>query len=681
MTSTIAAVLIAAAVPSDKLSSVALAAYWYKKDERGRGDEISEQAKPRRFPAFAISEDTFLVRDPMVRARHLDRIEIVFGEDRVPAAESERIASPEAVVLKAERPVKGIAPLEFRAGEPAEKEVWSWMGDTLVVKSSGVGTNEGVCVSASTGRAFRQGASNALYVDKERNPVWLDFGERDEVVDGKFAYVLPSEWKRIPADAFEKSAAAIERKVADATFPILIRLDSEDKDNRRSYRRYSDDAAKNEVDAIGYAIGGRVIVPCKLGGEEISRLAKAEATFADGSRTNLVFAGALAEWNAVIFDVPDAFKGKVKPLEIAPGAAEDFDNGVAWLVSVEDENGSPVATAVRSRFDGVDLVRGAGLVPSVSTVKVDDDDGFRRPSSSSTTTGFVLDAEGRIAVFSLARRFTSSRWSDADPENITTADLARFLAGEGVNPEFAPRREEDRNRLVWLGVESIELTSALAREKKAQSFVKKYSEPPYVTEVYPGSPADKAGIKPGDILVAIRIGSEAERELEQGSDYSRSLWPSVENSINMLFTKFGVGAKVTLVYARDGQRHETLVALEAAPVHFENAPKARNRSLGIVVRDMTFEVRKFFKFDDKEPGVVISKVKPGSPANVAGLSTCELVTEVNGEKVFGAKDFAAKVKGKKDLVFAVRHLAQTRMVKMHVEPDADAKKDKGDKAK
>ena len=68
MTSTIAAVLIAAAVPSDKLSSVALAAYWYKKDERGRGDEISEQAKPRRFPAFAISEDTFLVRDPMVRA-------------------------------------------------------------------------------------------------------------------------------------------------------------------------------------------------------------------------------------------------------------------------------------------------------------------------------------------------------------------------------------------------------------------------------------------------------------------------------------------------------------------------------------------------------------------------------------------------------------------------------------
>ena len=42
----------------------------------------------------------------------------------------------------------------------------------------------------------------------------------------------------------------------------------------------------------------------------------------------------------------------------------------------------------------------------------------------------------------------------------------------------------------------------------------------------------------------------------------------------------------------------------------------------------------------------------------------------------GAKDFAAKVKGKKDLVFAVRHLAQTRMVKIHVEPEDETAKDK-----
>ena len=80
---------------------------------------------------------------------------------------------------------------------------------------------------------------------------------------------------------------------------------------------------------------------------------------------------------------------------------------------------------------------------------------------------------------------------------------------------------------------------------------------------------------------------------------------------------------------------------------------------------MTFEVRRFFNFDEKAPGVVIAKVKPGSPAAVAGLKPFELVTEVNGEAVSDAKDFASKIKGKRDLVLAVRQLAQTRMVKIH----------------
>ena len=687
MVSAVAAVFLAVTVPTDNLSSVATAAYWYKKDERGKGDDISEKAKPKRFPAFAIAEDTFLIEDPLVRAKHLDRIEIWFRGDKVPATEVARIEGQDAVVLKAGRAVNGVSPLAFAKGDPVERETWRWSNDSLTGKSSGVGTNDMTSVSVASGRIFREGESNSLYFDKDRNPVWVDFGARTEVPDGKFEYVPPSEWTRHPADSFEKSAEAIEKKVAAASVGVLLKLEAEEKEGRRSYFSFSsDDSNKNEIDAVGFAVGGRVIVPCDLGGDKIARLSKAEAAFPDGTSTNLVFAGALAEWNAILFDVPEDFRAKLAPLEIAKGSADDFDNSVAWCVTVENENGRVVADARRRRFEGVEFLRGAVFVPRAAGGE---------EWSERRTRSFVLDADGRIASFALARRFKAERWSSSEKESVTTADLARFVAGEGVNPEFAPRREEDRNRLVWLGVETVQLTDALARERKAQSFMKEYSRPPYVTEVYAGSPAQASGIQVGDVLLAVRRGSEAERELESERDYSSrdwgaffsseyaifggtdsTPWPNVENELNKLLTQFGVGAKVTLVYARDGQRREAAVSLESAPVHYKNAPKSRNRALGLSVRDMTFEVRRFFKFDEKAPGVVIAKVKPGSPAAVAGLKPFELVTEVNGENVVDAKDFASKIKGRQDLVFAVRRLAQTRMVKIHVEPEAEKEKAK-----
>ena len=123
MISVFAAAFLAASLPTDQIDSVALAAYWYKKDERGVGDSISEQGKPKRYPAFAISEDTFLVRDPFVRAKHLDRIEILFRGEVLPAKEVARIEEQEAVVVRSERPVPGVKPLVFSGTDEVYKRM------------------------------------------------------------------------------------------------------------------------------------------------------------------------------------------------------------------------------------------------------------------------------------------------------------------------------------------------------------------------------------------------------------------------------------------------------------------------------------------------------------------------------------------------------------------------------
>ena len=146
----------------------------------------------------------------------------------------------------------------------------------------------------------------------------------------------------------------------------------------------------------------------------------------------------------------------------------------------------------------------------------------------------------------------------------------------------------------------------------------------------------------------------------------RSVLEQTHRELRLIVVDDGSTDRTPEILARLAAEDERLTVMT---VPNGGPAKARNRALGLSVRDMTFEVRRYFKFDDKAPGIVIARVKPGSPAAVAGLKPFELVTEVNGEKVTGAKDFAAKIKGRADLVFAVRRLAQTRMVKIHVEQE------------
>mgnify|MGYP003293681422 CR=1 FL=1 len=683
MTSLIASLVLAAALPTDFLDSVGVAAYWYKKDSRGRGDSISEEAKPRRFTAFALSGDTFILADPRVRAKHLDKVELWFGDRRYPAREIARGENPDTVKIRTESPVDGIRPLAFANGEPAERLSWDWQGDSLRVRSAVVGTNADVKVDVATGRAYHRGEADALLLNTNREPVAVDFGALEFLKGDRFEYGDDVARCTLPADAYDKAAESVEDRCVKATLPILVKLEQEDKTSRRRYSWRDDEGAPAELDAMGLVVGGRVLVPVGLSGEDIARLKSAEATFADGTKTNLVFAGALNEWNAIVFDLPAGCADKVASLAVSTDDPHALLGERAWAVAVENEGGRPVAEARRSCFNGVDFLRGAKFVASASF----DDHRSGRWSSSDrnkTNLSLVLDGRGAIVSMELKRRY-GDRWRDE--VSVCPADLADATAGRAFNEEFRPRAEEDRNRVVWLGVESVELTDALAREKNAQSFTERYSRPPLVTEVYSNSPCAKVGIKAGDVLLAYRRGSEGENPIRCSGDYSgrdwsmyfgndefysyfgitATPWTDVESDTNRELSKFGVGAKITLVYLRDGKRRETELTLDAAPPHYKNAPKSRNRALGTLVKDMTFEVRRFFKFDDQAPGVVIAKIKPGSPAAVAGLKVYELITEVNGEKVTGAKDFAAKIKDKKDLVFAVRRLSQTRMVKIHVQ--------------
>ncbi len=153
-----------------------------------------------------------------------------------------------------------------------------------------------------------------------------------------------------------------------------------------------------------------------------------------------------------------------------------------------------------------------------------------------------------------------------------------------------------------------------------------------VQEVTPGKPADRAGIKPGDVVVAIdgkKINSN--RDL---IDYISYL---------------PVGSRVNMTVIRDG-RQQTLTATTAErPLEAENdlttnpeqIEPSRNK-LGMSVQDITPQVRQTYGIDDNIHGVVVTSVKEVSAAGEV-LSEGDVITDVQGQKVNNVADFRAAI--------------------------------------
>jgi serine protease Do len=168
-----------------------------------------------------------------------------------------------------------------------------------------------------------------------------------------------------------------------------------------------------------------------------------------------------------------------------------------------------------------------------------------------------------------------------------------------------------------------------------------------VQEVQPGGPADKAGIKPGDIITTVDG-----RSIKDGDDL-----------VNEIASR-RPGSTIRLGYMRNGKQDDTTVTIgdrdqvfaslnnpgvETSPDDKGDAGEAR---LGVVVRDpppaIVDKLRK--------PGVVIQSVRAGSFADLQGLEPGLVITRVNKQPTGTKEQFDAavsKLKTGDDVVFEV----------------------------
>jgi serine protease Do len=167
-----------------------------------------------------------------------------------------------------------------------------------------------------------------------------------------------------------------------------------------------------------------------------------------------------------------------------------------------------------------------------------------------------------------------------------------------------------------------------------------------VQQVQPGGPADKGGIKPGDIITTIDG-----RNIKDGDDL-----------VNDIASR-RPGSSIRLGFLRDGKPQDATVAVgdrdkvfadlgnQQPQINPDNGSEAGEK-LGIVVHQITDQTASKLHMS----GVVIQSVRPGSFADLQGLEPGLVITRIN-KKPTGTKDqFDAVVKGLKtgdDVVFEV----------------------------
>jgi serine protease Do len=171
----------------------------------------------------------------------------------------------------------------------------------------------------------------------------------------------------------------------------------------------------------------------------------------------------------------------------------------------------------------------------------------------------------------------------------------------------------------WLGVSIQDVPNDLA-----EYFDIEEHKGALVADVVSGDPADKAGIRPKDIIVAVN-------------------GQKVENSRELLQLVAGlnVGETAAVKVLRDGKLKNfqvTVAKRNNARLTAKKAPEKNGAELGIQVADLSSDNARRFAVSDTE-GVILVRVKSGSRGENAGLQIGDVIKGVNRKEVKNLDDY------------------------------------------
>ena len=328
-------------------------------------------------------------------------------------------------------------------------------------------------------------------------------------------------------------------------------------------------------------------------------------------------------------------KTDIAVLEVAVKGIKGIENRVAVLGDSDKVRVGQLAIAIGNPY-GLERTVTVGVVSALKrTIGITQYESYIQTDAAinpGNSGGPLINIHGEVIGINTAIVASGQGLGFAIPINLARWVMEQIL-------------ENGRVVRGWLGVVIQEVTPDISEAIGVKEGI-------IIAQVLSGSPADRAGLKVGDIIVEVNG-----RKIDRVRDLQ----------LTIMRTK--PGTKVELTIVRDGKRKKIEVEIGELPEKVSGKEKSyRGQGLGLTLRDLSPSERERFGVE----GVMVSGVAPGSPAFRSGLRPGDIIMRVNYKRVRSVSDFhrlirSLKESGKRKALLLVRRKDNNLYVVLNLE--------------
>ena len=651
----------------------------------GDAEEFVKQERPLEAGGMVIAPDKIITADVQIHERFIDKIIVRFGESQVEAKVFAYPLDTRTVILQVEQLPEGAKSIEF--GEKTSD-------DLFIIDYVHHNTKWSIPVAGfslkmqldENGEVRKGTNSSGLVVDADGNAISFYFGQ-----------MLPDndDWQKSPLDYEMINEAQYKEllgKIKAEREQTVLRC----RINFRSPTRKGSDISgltggpgqdhMTEKNCFAVVVApDRILIPATLTADTTARLEKITIFTEDGQKFNAKFESTIKDYGLITAKLAEPM---AQVARICSDDIEEYKDTFMPFVEVRVQGEEMACYYSHNRISGFEYGWKKIVYPVMPGVDFWDHQG--------TPFAYLMyNSDSELVVMPVVRRpkvqggnNSWDRYNESDDMKMTAlANLTDIIArpAEFADADSIPLSSDLENRAAWMGVILQALNEELARLNMVSEVSNNGTVGGLVSYVYPGSPAERAGIEPGMILVRlhspenpqpidIKVDERMSRYMstfpwerldEIPAEYFDRLpvpWPAAENEVGKQLRDIGFGKMYAAELYLDGEKVLKQLAVEETPTYYDSAARHKSETVKLTVRDLTFEVRRYMQMTEADPGVIVSKVEPGGKADVAGIKPFEIVTHINDQPVMNVKEFEAAVNGATELRIAIKRMSKGRVV-------------------